>query len=111
MEGQLDIYILQEAFRLALRRHDVLRTCFAESDGEWYQCVRDDVGIDLVPDDLSGIPAPEREIKTLAIASKEAQKPFDLERPPLFRLRLVRLSPDENVLILVMHHIITTAGR
>ncbi len=107
MEGQLDIYILQEAFRLALRRHDVLRTCFAESDGELYQCVRDDVGIDLVPDDLSGIPAPEREIKTLAIASKEAQKPFDLERPPLFRLRLVRLSPDENVLILVMHHIIT----
>src|SRR4029077_4980915 len=39
--------------------------------------------------------------------SEEAQKPFDLERPPLFRLRLVHLSPAEHVLILVMHHIIT----
>jgi NRPS condensation-like uncharacterized protein len=107
IEGQLDIDALHEAFRVVLRRHDVLRTCFAESDGELYQCVRDDVTIDLDPHDLSPLPASERETGTLAIASEEARKPFDLERPPLFRLRLVRLSPEKHVLILVMHHIIT----
>src|SRR5271163_2974585 len=107
MEGQLDIDALEEAFRVLLRRHDVLRTCFAELDGELYQCVNDDASIDLVSHDLSRLPASKREIETLAIASEEARKPFDLERPPLFRLRLVRLSPAKHVLILVMHHIIT----
>jgi hypothetical protein len=76
-------------------------------DGELYQCVRDDVGIDLVVCDLSSLPTPLHEIEILAIASEDAQKPFDLERPPLFRLRLVHLSPEKHVLILVMHHIIT----
>jgi amino acid adenylation domain-containing protein len=107
LEGQLDIDALQNAFRVVLRRHDVLRTCFAELDGELYQCVRDDVGIDLDPHDLSSLPASKRELETLVIASEEAQKPFDLERPPLFRLKLVRLSSVKHVLILVMHHIIT----
>lgn len=107
LEGQLDIDALREAFRILLRRHDVLRTCFAELDGELYQCVSDDVGIDLVQHDLSRLPVSKHAIETLVIASEEARKPFDLERPPLFRVRLVRLSPVKHVLILVMHHIIT----
>src|SRR6266478_2765384 len=105
LEGQLDIDALREAFHVLLRRHDVLRTCFAELDGELYQCIRDDVAIDFVQHDLSS--ASKHEIETLAIASEEARKHFDLERPPLFRLRLVRLSPEMHVLILVMHHIVT----
>lgn len=107
MEGQLDVDALQEAFRVLIRRHEVLRTCFAELDGELYQSVNDDVSIELVSRDLSRLPASKREIEALVIASEEARKPFDLERPPLFRLKLVRLSPAKHVLILVMHHIIT----
>jgi len=107
IEGRLDIDVLQDAFRLLVRRHDVLRTYFVDLDGELYQCVRDDVRIDLVPHDLSELPASKRDIETLTIASEEARKPFDLERPPLFRLKLVRLGPTTYVLILVMHHIIT----
>jgi amino acid adenylation domain-containing protein len=107
MEGQLDVDALQDAFRVLLRRHTVLRTSFAELDGKLYQCVTNDVSIDLVVHDLSKLPASKREIETLAIASEEARKLFDLERPPLFRLKLVRLSPAKHVLILVMHHIIT----
>jgi amino acid adenylation domain-containing protein len=107
ISGRLDIDALKEAFRVLLRRHDALRTCFAEIDGKLYQCVREEVGIDLVSHDLSQLPASRREPETLAIASKEAQRSFDLERPPLFRLRLVRLGSEEHVLILVMHHIIT----
>ncbi len=107
LEGQLDTDALQEAFRVVLRRHDVLRTCFVESDGELYQRVRNDVSFDLVSHDLSSLPPSKHEVETLAIASEEARKPFDLEQPPLIRLRLLRLSPENHVLILVMHHIIT----
>src|SRR6516164_3810442 len=107
IKGHLDIDALQEAFRVLLRRHDILRTCFFESDGELCQCVRDDVAIDLVRHDLSSLPASNQKTETLAIASEETKRPFDLERPPLFRLILVRLGPEQCVLILVMHHIIT----
>src|SRR5260370_19691652 len=40
---------------------------------------------------------------------EEAERPFDLTRPPLFRARLLRLSENEHVLLLVLHHIVTDA--
>ena len=106
MEGQLDVDALQKAFDFLLRRHDVLRTYFGECDGELNQYVRDDVGIDLVRHDLSSLPPSKSETGILTIASEQAQRPFDLEQPPLFRLSLVHLSPEKHVLILVTHHII-----
>jgi amino acid adenylation domain-containing protein len=106
MEGQLDVDALQKAFYVLLRRHDVLRTCIAEFDGELCQRVRDNVGIELVRHDLSSLPPSKHETEILTIASGEAQRAFDLGQPPLFRLSLVHLSPEKHVLILVMHHII-----
>ena len=39
-------------------------------------------------------------------AAQEAWKPFDLTRAPLFRTCLLRLGPDDHVLLLILHHII-----
>jgi amino acid adenylation domain-containing protein len=106
--GELDISALREAFRTLLRRHDVLRTGFFSSlEGKLFQCVLDDVDIDLTIHDLSSLHESERELETATIASEEARKIFDLERPPLLRLTLLGFGPREHVLILVMHHIIT----
>src|SRR5216684_4576688 len=105
--GELDISALREAFRTLLRRHEILRTGFAVSEGELFQCVLEDVDIDLTIRDLSSLPTSERTIEASTIASEEARKTFDLERPPLLRLTLLRLGPGEHVLVLVMHHIIT----
>jgi amino acid adenylation domain-containing protein len=105
--GRLDLGALSGAFRALLRHHDALRTIFVEQDGELSQCVLGDVEIGLPVRDLSSMPPPRRDAETLRIASEEARKPFDLEHAPLFRLSLLRLAPEEHVLILVMHHIIT----
>src|SRR6516164_9663194 len=105
--GELDIAALREAFRTLLRRHHVLRTSFFSLESELFQCVLDDVDIDLTIRDLSSLHASERELETATIASEEARKVFDLERPPLLRLTLLRLGPREHMLILVIHHIIT----
>src|SRR5215831_4249292 len=106
--GELDISALREAFRTLLRRHDVLRTGFFSSlGGELFQCVLDDVEINLTIRDVSSLPTFERELQTATIAFEEARKIFDLERPPLLRLTLLRLGRGEHMLILVMHHIIT----
>ena len=39
--------------------------------------------------------------------AEEAQAPFDLERGPLIRGRLIRLSAKDHVLLLTMHHIVS----
>ncbi len=40
-------------------------------------------------------------------AQSEARKPFRLDESPLFRALLLRFSPTEHVLVVVMHHIIS----
>ena len=57
--------------------------------------------------DLTGFPQLDREPEALRLAAADAKRPFDLARGPLFRATLVRLSPEEHVLLLATHHIIT----
>src|SRR5262249_30470525 len=62
-------------------------------------------GFQLERYDLAGSKDPEGELRTLARA--EAQQPFDLEHGPLIRGRLIRLGPEEHVLLVTMHHIVS----
>jgi len=38
---------------------------------------------------------------------REVQTPFDLQRGPLARGRLLRMAPDDHVLLITLHHIIS----
>ncbi|MFN8546802.1 MAG: condensation domain-containing protein [Candidatus Eisenbacteria bacterium] len=44
-------------------------------------------------------------------AEAEAVRPFDLTRGPLLRATLIALAAEDHLLLLTMHHIISTAGR
>ena len=60
--------------------------------------------------DLTSIAtASDRDRETKRILREEAERPFDLTRPPLFRVWLLRLSENEHVLLLVLHHIVSDA--
>ena len=48
----------------------------------------------------------EREAQAIRLACEDACIPFDLERGPLFRPRLVRLADDEYRLFVTVHHIV-----
>jgi amino acid adenylation domain-containing protein len=41
------------------------------------------------------------------LSSEEAQRPFDLARGPLLRASLLKLAPQEHVLLLTVHHIVS----
>ena len=41
------------------------------------------------------------------LASAQARQPFDLSRGPLLRVNLIKLAPQQFVVVLVMHHIIS----
>jgi amino acid adenylation domain-containing protein len=57
--------------------------------------------------DLSALPVSEREVEAQRLADEEAQRPFDLTVAPLLRAGLLRLSEEEHVLLITMHHIVS----
>ena len=61
----------------------------------------------LTPIDLGDLPESERELVLQSLLSEEAEGPFELSCGPLLRVTLLRLAPQEHVLLLNMHHIVS----
>ena len=62
-------------------------------------------GIDWLEHDLSRHPRIEQERERLV--AEEARAPFDLERGPTIRCRLIVEGPDAYTLLITMHHIVS----
>ncbi|PYQ62441.1 MAG: non-ribosomal peptide synthetase, partial [Acidobacteria bacterium] len=107
LEGELDAAALAAAFGEIARRHEALRTVFAERDGEPVQVVLPAGPWELPAADLSGLPAAAREREADRLAAAEAARPFDLSRGPLLRAVLLRLAPGRHELLLTFHHIVS----
>ena len=106
-EGPLDPARLAAALSAVVRRHEVLRTVFAERDGEPAQIVLPAVDVPLPVVDLGALPPARREAEARRIAAAEAARPFDLARGPLLRAALLELAPRRRALLLALHHIVT----
>jgi pristinamycin I synthase-3/4 len=65
------------------------------------------VKLDLPLEDLSALPEEQREAAAQRLAQAEAQRPFDLARGPLLRARLLRISHEEHIALLTLHHIVS----
>jgi len=88
------------------RRHEILRTTFAERDGEPVQVVLSSLSPSIAFQDLTHLPATEREQEAFRQISDDANRPFDLQQGPLLRVNLLRLMDDEHILLINMHHIV-----
>ncbi|HEX8852008.1 MAG TPA: condensation domain-containing protein, partial [Pyrinomonadaceae bacterium] len=106
LKGQLDVAHLRAALSEVVRRHEVLRTSIDLLDNEPMQLISEPEEIPLPVLDLSGLPAAEREKEARRLATEEVTRAFDLRRGPLLRGRVLRLSAEEHVLLLVIHHIV-----
>ncbi len=107
LQGPLNLQALCESFDEIIRRHEALRTSFREVDGQPTQVIAPELSLNLSTSDLGGLTPTERETKARQLASEEARRPFDLQRGPLLRVKLMRLSEDEHILLVVMHHIVS----
>ena len=107
LAGQLDVEALRRSFDELLHRHEALRTRFALQNGEPVQVIEPQLSVALELEDLSALAPALREAEAQRRAQAEAQAPFDLERGPLIRARLLRLAPTEHWLLFSMHHIVT----
>jgi len=105
LTGELDSAALERALSEVVRRHEALRTTFPTVDGLPVQRIAQPRALELPLVDLSELPAVEREVERLA--SEEAQLPFDLSTGPLLRAHLLRVSVEEHVVLVTMHHIVS----
>ncbi|TVT15578.1 non-ribosomal peptide synthetase, partial [Amycolatopsis rhizosphaerae] len=104
MSGRLDVGKLADSFTAVVARHEALRTTFTVEDGEPWQVIGTAGSVDLPVVDLSRVPDQDDVVRRLATA--EAARRFDLLRGPLLRPTLLRLAPEEHVLLISLHHII-----
>ena len=99
LRGTLDRTALGRALSAVAARHEVLRTSFAEVEGQAVQLVTDQVDITVAK-----VVVPETELD--AQLSAEAARPFDLAQAPLLRATAFRLADDEQVLLITVHHLV-----
>ena len=110
LTGPLNVTALERSFNEIVKRHEVLRTVFRTIDGKPLQKILPSMTIELPVLDLREYVAnAERESEVRRLSIKEAQRPFDLVVGPLLRTTLLRLSEDESVLLLTIHHIVFDA--
>jgi amino acid adenylation domain-containing protein len=105
--GNLDVPILERCVNEIVQRHELLRTSFPEIDGKPAQVIAHELSVSINLADLTQFPVDERESEVQRRAKEDVQRPFNLGKAPLLRLALLRLRPDEHILLAVMHHIIS----
>ncbi len=111
MQGPLQREALERTLSEIVQRHEILRTIIVLADGQPMQQVLPAGDIrfsasDLTLTDLSHLPSSEQQERVQQSVQAEAMKPFELNKGPLLRGQLLRLSSMEHVLLLTMHHII-----
>jgi len=106
ISGPLDTVALQAALDALSVRHEALRTIFTATDAGPRALVRPPQPVPIARFDLSdyaehGLAEAERLVR------EQAQTPFDLARQVPLRVMLVQLGPEDWVLSLDTHHIVS----
>uniref|UniRef100_A0AAU1ID96 Amino acid adenylation domain-containing protein n=1 Tax=Streptomyces sp. NBC_00180 TaxID=2903632 RepID=A0AAU1ID96_9ACTN len=103
IRGPLDVAALHGALQDIVDRHEVLRTVYQDVPGaaEAVPRVIDGYRLPLPVTDLPD------EAAVRAFYDADACAPFDLAGAAPLRASLARLSPDDHVLVLNLHHIVT----
>ena len=104
-KGDFKQDVLEQSLTEVERRHEVLRTYYPCVDGHPVQKIAPSQPVRVPLIDLQPLPQTARYKEALRLASELAAKPFDLGKAPLIRPTLLKLAPDEHVLLLDIHHI------
>jgi amino acid adenylation domain-containing protein/non-ribosomal peptide synthase protein (TIGR01720 family) len=107
MKGRVDLGALAAALNEIVQRHESLRTTFAEAEGQPFQVIAPELHVELPWIDLRALPEEHAEAEVLRLTAQEAQQSFDLAAGPLLRAIAVFPAPEDLVLFLTVHHIVS----
>ncbi|WP_323118210.1 non-ribosomal peptide synthetase [Burkholderia alba] len=104
LRGTLDVVALHRALDRVLARHEALRSGFVSVNGQPRLSVLP-AGIRLPLDEYDLRAAPNAPQRRAQLCADAVNAPFDLERGPLMRARLIRDDDTSWLLLLTLHHI------
>jgi len=106
LEGNLNLLALEQSLSELIRRHEILRTTFPMVEGQPIQRIAPPSPVSLPLEDLQSLSKNEQTEHLQEIAIAFSLKPFNLAKESLVQFKLLKLSSQEYVLLLKMHHII-----
>jgi amino acid adenylation domain-containing protein/FkbM family methyltransferase len=106
LRGRLQVAALEQALNEVVRRHGILRTAFAEIEGQPAQAISESCELQLRVLDLSAEPEGERAAKARQLARAHALQPFDLSRAPLLHVVLLQMAEQEHELLITTHRLV-----
>ncbi|MCH9652218.1 MAG: non-ribosomal peptide synthase/polyketide synthase [Deltaproteobacteria bacterium] len=104
-KGHLDIDILEAGLSVMLGRHEVLRSRYVDRGGEPVQEIAAPTPMILPVVELSGLEEADRQTEMMHWVRREGARPFDLTSGPMMRGWLLRLAPQDHMVLFSMHHI------
>ena len=107
MTGDLNVSALKQAIAKIIDRHEVLRTHFPSVDGKPIQVIDPEATLQIVEMNWQHLPQIDQELQVQNYIQQEVHTPFDLSQGPLVRVTLLQLAPQESILLITMHHIIS----
>ncbi|MFI6137124.1 amino acid adenylation domain-containing protein [Streptomyces griseus] len=111
LRGAINAGTIDLALRRIIERHAVLRTRYVDgeagSDGPVAVTSPNATGFSLAVEDVTALPADEREEAARAIVDRRATHDFDLAAELPLRAVLIRLDDEDHVLAVIVHHIAT----
>ncbi|MBS9439589.1 amino acid adenylation domain-containing protein [Photorhabdus noenieputensis] len=107
LKGQLDYSALEMAVQTVIDRHEILRTIFPTENNMPLQKIMPSLSIKLPIIDLSNYDdIGDREAKAHEITDESVQDIFNLEKGPLVKTKLIKLSNVEHWFIFLTHHMV-----
>ncbi|HEV8580106.1 MAG TPA: amino acid adenylation domain-containing protein [Thermoanaerobaculia bacterium] len=103
LRGGLDAAVLAAALAALAARHRILLCAYPAVAG---RPERTPASAAFTFVDLRSLTTPQAETEAARLARREAVRPFDLERGPLFRATLVALAEGDHRLLFDVHHIV-----
>ncbi len=105
LSGPLDPAALGRAVNALIARHEALRTRLVTgAGGQPVQVIDPPAPRSLEVIDLAWLEAGKRQARLREFFDTEAVRPFTLAEGPLLRIWLARLTADEHMLLIVVHH-------
>nr|AGZ05276.1 McyB [Nostoc sp. 152] len=104
IEGVFQPSAFEKAMQVLINRHESLRTSFVLVNGEPRQIILTDYHFHIGFQDW--INQPDAQSRILKIIP-EKREPFNLENSPLLRANVYKLSDNEHILFMEIHHIIS----
>ncbi|OOV89218.1 hypothetical protein MF4836_34125 [Pseudomonas sp. MF4836] len=105
LHGPLDVPALERSFNTLVARHESLRTRFVDDGERTLQVIDHGAPLNLQWDVLPA--GGDQAGQVRAYVEAETSRLFDLREGALLRVKLLRLAPDDHVLVMTQHHIVS----